>query len=86
MKTLVFKNDEVIRFEGNCQFPDCSKEAIAIAHDRVRNVVEFYCEAHAEQVAEIYRRDDKKGKQNSHCIENKSQGSEILLFVFGIVR
>lgn len=67
MKTLVFKNDEVIRFEGNCQFPDCSKEAIAIAHDRVRNVVEFYCEAHAEQVADLECPEYHVGCPNCGC-------------------
>lgn len=67
MKTLVFKNNEVIRIDGKCQFPDCVETATVIAHDRDRDVVEFYCEAHADQAADVGHPEYHVGCPNCGC-------------------
>ncbi len=35
-----------------CQYPDCNEPATAIADDSEKRQVGFYCDAHAEKVAD----------------------------------
>lgn len=68
MNTIKLLNEQnLIDYPKNCQYPGCDKPATDIAEDRDRNVVDFYCDAHADQTVDSGRPEYRVSCPNCGC-------------------